>query len=685
MVVLGLILLIIGLVASIPILTTIGIILLIVGLIPNFVPIGGTADGSSDRLRDYAAPARTARARGLVRVTSGSCRSGRRRAAWTPTNSAAARRTPRGATASRVCRRDQHVVDVRAAPQVRGDRPGPRRAGDPVPITVHDEHVPTGQVTPAVVGVHPGRQRDDGADPRPVAGQDRRPSAEGVTDQGDGYVVPEPLPQLLERPRHVVDRGPGLGPSPRGVEQPEKTASRPLPARAMRAATGTILSTDSWVGLTRRGSPRAAPPCSTSTTPSGRAGAVVSTRRAWLVTGSSIRGGPNPRIGKGAGEGRVETTMRAIAVTEFGGPEDLQELDLPEPHAGPGEVRVRVHAATVNPTDTDLRVRRYGDGGPRRPVDPRRRPGGRRRRGRSRRRAGASATGSRPWSSRWVRTAAPTPTRSWCPPPRWCGCPTASTSRPGPPADERAHRPAGAGEARPAPGQTLAVTGAAGAFGGYVVQLAKADGLRVIADASEEDEELVRGLAPTSSCRRGDALADHIRARGPARRRRPRRRRRADREGCRRRQGRRRDRAPSAAGPASRTRHHRPPGAGLRARRAHRPARAAQDSRPPASTRFASPRCCPPRRPPRRTASSRPAASAAGSSSTSPDPLAGGHRGVRWACTWATAAAPSPLAEATRFIEPARTSPAAKMPGTVVSSGAGGSPSRHRSWGCRGR
>ncbi len=42
MVVLGLILLIIGLVASIPILTTIGAILLVVGLILNLVPIGGT-------------------------------------------------------------------------------------------------------------------------------------------------------------------------------------------------------------------------------------------------------------------------------------------------------------------------------------------------------------------------------------------------------------------------------------------------------------------------------------------------------------------------------------------------------------------------------------------------------------------------------------------------------------------
>lgn len=41
MIVLGLILLIIGLVASIPILTTIGAILLVVGLVLNLVPIGG--------------------------------------------------------------------------------------------------------------------------------------------------------------------------------------------------------------------------------------------------------------------------------------------------------------------------------------------------------------------------------------------------------------------------------------------------------------------------------------------------------------------------------------------------------------------------------------------------------------------------------------------------------------------
>jgi len=60
-------------------------------------------------------------------------------------------------------------------------------------------------------------------------------------------------------------------------------------------------------------------------------------------------------------------------------------------------------------------------------------------------------------------------------------------------------------------GQTLAVTGAAGAFGGYVVQMAKADGLRVVADASEKDEALVRDLGADVVVRRGDDVAARIR------------------------------------------------------------------------------------------------------------------------------------------------------------------------------
>jgi NADPH:quinone reductase len=47
--------------------------------------------------------------------------------------------------------------------------------------------------------------------------------------------------------------------------------------------------------------------------------------------------------------------MKAIGVTDFGGPEALHVVELPEPEAGPGEVRIRVRAAAVSPTDTFLR------------------------------------------------------------------------------------------------------------------------------------------------------------------------------------------------------------------------------------------------------------------------------------------------------------------------------------------
>jgi NADPH:quinone reductase-like Zn-dependent oxidoreductase len=65
------------------------------------------------------------------------------------------------------------------------------------------------------------------------------------------------------------------------------------------------------------------------------------------------------------------------------------------------------------------------------------------------------------------------------------------------------------------PGQTIAVTGAAGCYGGYVVQLAKAEGLRVIADASEADEQLVRDLGADIVVPRGDDIAMQIRTAAP--------------------------------------------------------------------------------------------------------------------------------------------------------------------------
>ncbi|MBW0102740.1 NADP-dependent oxidoreductase [Pseudonocardia sp. KRD291] len=42
---------------------------------------------------------------------------------------------------------------------------------------------------------------------------------------------------------------------------------------------------------------------------------------------------------------------RAVLYEAFGGPEVLELRDVPEPHAGPGEVRVRVAAAGLNPMD----------------------------------------------------------------------------------------------------------------------------------------------------------------------------------------------------------------------------------------------------------------------------------------------------------------------------------------------
>lgn len=47
--------------------------------------------------------------------------------------------------------------------------------------------------------------------------------------------------------------------------------------------------------------------------------------------------------------------MQAVVFEEFGGPEVLRTEDVAEPHAGPGEVRVSVRAAGVNPIDFKIR------------------------------------------------------------------------------------------------------------------------------------------------------------------------------------------------------------------------------------------------------------------------------------------------------------------------------------------
>ncbi|MEU0507993.1 MULTISPECIES: NADP-dependent oxidoreductase [Amycolatopsis] len=45
---------------------------------------------------------------------------------------------------------------------------------------------------------------------------------------------------------------------------------------------------------------------------------------------------------------------RAVLRGQFGGPEVLQVREVPEPHAGPGEIRVAVRAAGLNPMDWQI-------------------------------------------------------------------------------------------------------------------------------------------------------------------------------------------------------------------------------------------------------------------------------------------------------------------------------------------
>ena len=206
--------------------------------------------------------------------------------------------------------------------------------------------------------------------------------------------------------------------------------------------------------------------------------------------------------------------MRGIGVIEFGGPEALQVVDLPEVHAGPGQVRIRVHAATVNPTDTSAR---NGDRAEAQRKDPPPYIPGMDVAGVIDEIGDAAATDLAVGDA-VMAMVIPTGTH---------GAYRESIVLA---ADAVARTPAGASHAEAAtlpmngltarqsldqlalqPGQTLAVTGAAGCYGGYVVQLAKADGLRVIADASSADEQLVRDLGADIVVPRGDDIAAQIR------------------------------------------------------------------------------------------------------------------------------------------------------------------------------
>jgi NADPH:quinone reductase len=62
--------------------------------------------------------------------------------------------------------------------------------------------------------------------------------------------------------------------------------------------------------------------------------------------------------------------MKRIVVDHYGGPEVLRMVEEDDPRPGPGEVRVRVLAAGVSFTDSQLRAGTYIPGGPKPPFTP---------------------------------------------------------------------------------------------------------------------------------------------------------------------------------------------------------------------------------------------------------------------------------------------------------------------------
>jgi NADPH2:quinone reductase len=210
--------------------------------------------------------------------------------------------------------------------------------------------------------------------------------------------------------------------------------------------------------------------------------------------------------------------MRVVGVTSYGGPEALEVIEIPDPVAGPGQLLIRVHAAAVNPTDTYVRngaraeIQRkdpwpYVPGmdvagvvaeiGPETITDLE---------------VGDEVmaivlpSGSHGGYSEFLALPARSVTR----------IPARSTM------EEACTLPMNGLTAQLTldlldlrAGDRLAVTGAAGAYGGYMVQLAKAAGLHVIADSSASDWELVSSLGADQVVERGPDVASRILALHP--------------------------------------------------------------------------------------------------------------------------------------------------------------------------
>lgn len=208
--------------------------------------------------------------------------------------------------------------------------------------------------------------------------------------------------------------------------------------------------------------------------------------------------------------------MKAVGVFHYGEPDVLEVVDLPIPEVGPGQIRLRVHAAAVNPSDVLLRMG-YTDQMLAGRLTPPYRPG--------MDAAGVvdaigpdTVTGLRVGDRVMAMVIPIDPSGGAYAEYLVLDARQVVRAPAGSTHVEAATLPMNGLTARRAldvlgltPGDWIAVTGAAGAVGGYAVQLAKADGLRVVADAAPADEELVRALGADLVVDRGPGVAQRIR------------------------------------------------------------------------------------------------------------------------------------------------------------------------------
>lgn len=185
--------------------------------------------------------------------------------------------------------------------------------------------------------------------------------------------------------------------------------------------------------------------------------------------------------------------VRAVGITEPGGVDVIRVIDRQVRQAGPGEVRIAVKSAAVNPTDSRLREL----GGGRRPppwVPGMEAAGIIESVGESVERFSvgdqvmAAVNARRPEGGAQAEMIV-APAASVVPIPEGVSLEQASTL----PMNGLTAR-LGLEMLAPQAGQTIAVSGGAGLLASYFIPLAKARGVRVIADAKPEDTDLVSGF-----------------------------------------------------------------------------------------------------------------------------------------------------------------------------------------------